>query len=67
MSRQPQSATSGTGWWFTAYAVPVGIQWPLFWGVLTAMVGVVLAYFLTAYCGRGVHERDGQQLMRGEN
>jgi hypothetical protein len=24
-------------------------QWPLFWGVLAAAVGVVLVYFLAAY------------------
>jgi L-lactate utilization protein LutB len=66
MPHQPQSATS-TGWWFAAYAGPAGVQWSLFWSGLAATVGVVLVCFLTAYCRRGVHERAGQQLMRGEN
>lgn len=44
----------GTGWWFAACARPAGTQWSLFWGVLAAMVGVVLVYFLVAYRGQGV-------------
>jgi hypothetical protein len=44
----------GTGWWFAACVRPAGTQWSLFWGVLAAMVGVVLVYFLVAYRGQGV-------------
>jgi hypothetical protein len=43
----------GTGWWFSACTDPQGTRWPLFWGGLSAMVGVVTAYFLTAYRGVG--------------
>ena len=43
----------GTGWWFAACTHPSGTQWPLFWGGLAATVGLVLAYFLTAYHGAG--------------
>jgi MFS family permease len=43
----------GTGWWFSACTSPSGMQWPLFWGGLAAAVGVVMAYFLTAYRGIG--------------
>jgi MFS family permease len=39
----------GTGWWFTACTRPNGTQWPLFWGVLSAVVTAVLIYFLIAY------------------
>ncbi len=41
----------GTGWWFAACARPVGTQWPIFWGGLSAAVAVVLVYFLVAYRG----------------
>jgi nucleoside transporter len=46
----------GTGWWFIACTRPTGTQWPLFWGVLAAVVAAVLVYFLAAYRGqkRGV-------------
>ena len=43
----------GTGWWFSACTGLSGTQWPLFWGGLAATVGVVMAYFLTAYHGIG--------------
>jgi MFS family permease len=43
----------GTGWWFSACTDPYGTRWPLFWGGLATAVGVVMAYFLTAYHGRG--------------
>jgi nucleoside transporter len=39
----------GSGWWFDACTKPTGTQWPLFWWGLTAMVVVVLAYFLIAF------------------
>jgi MFS family permease len=42
----------GTGWWFAACARPAGTQWSLFWGVLAAVVGMVLIYFLAAYHGQ---------------
>jgi MFS family permease len=43
----------GTGWWFSACTHPSGTQWPLFWGGLAAAVGLVMAYFLSAYRGTG--------------
>ena len=43
----------GTGWWFSACTGTPGTQWSLFWGGLAAAVGVVMAYFLTAYHGIG--------------
>ena len=43
----------GTGWWFAVCARPAGTQWTFFWGGLAAAVTAVLAYFLTAYQGRG--------------
>jgi hypothetical protein len=43
----------GTGWWFSACTGLSGTQWSLFWGGLAAAVGVVMAYFLTAYRGIG--------------
>ena len=43
----------GTGWWFSACTHPNGTQWSLFWGGLAGAVGLVLAYFLTAYRGVG--------------
>ncbi len=42
----------GSGWWFAVCTRSAGTRWPLFWGGLTAVVGVVLVYFLTAYQGR---------------
>lgn len=39
----------GTGWWFNACMRPVGTQWSLFWGGLSAMAAVVMIYFLAAY------------------
>jgi MFS family permease len=43
----------GTGWWFSACAHAGGSPWPRFWGGLAVAVGVVMAYFLTAYRGVG--------------
>ncbi len=43
-----------TGWWFALCTSATGTQWPLFWDVLAAVVGVVLVYFLAAYRGQGV-------------
>ena len=42
-----------TGWWFRTCSTGSHTQWPLFWGGLSAMVLVVLIYFLVAYRGRG--------------
>jgi nucleoside transporter len=39
--------------WFRACDHPAGPAWPLFWGVLSAVVALVLAYFLLAYHGIG--------------
>ena len=39
----------GTGWWFTACTNVSHTRWPMFWGGLSALVGVVLIYFLIAY------------------
>ena len=47
----------GTGWWFNACAGQVVTRWPLFWGGLSALVGAVLVYFLTAF--------RGQKMTRG--
>jgi hypothetical protein len=43
----------GTGAWFSVCTHPQGTQWSLFWGGLSAMVAVVMVYFLTAYRGIG--------------
>ena len=43
----------GTGWWFSVCTQSSATQWSLFWGGLTAAVGLVMAYFLTAYRGMG--------------
>ena len=43
----------GTGWWFGACTSPLGTRWSLFWGGLSGVVGVVMAYFLIAYHGVG--------------
>ncbi len=42
----------GTGWWFRAAQHAGAVDWPLFWGGLTAVVAVVLVYFLAVYRGR---------------
>lgn len=42
----------GTGWWFNMCEQPTGTDWPLFWGVLAGVIGLVLVYFLVAYHGR---------------
>jgi MFS family permease len=43
----------GTGWWFSVCTQSSGTQWSWFWGGLAAAVGLVMAYFLTAYHGIG--------------
>ena len=39
----------GSGWWFATCTTAQHTRWPLFWWGLTAMVAVVLAYFLCAF------------------
>ena len=43
----------GTGWWFAVCTNSAGPQWPVFWGGLSLLCGVILVYFLVAYHGRG--------------
>jgi nucleoside transporter len=43
----------GSGWWFATCTRPAGTRWPLFWGGLAVAVGMVMAYFLIAYHGKG--------------
>jgi MFS family permease len=45
----------GIGWWFSECALSTGTKWPLFWGGLAALVGLVMIYFLAAYRGQAVH------------
>jgi MFS family permease len=44
----------GSGWWFQFCERPTGMQWPLFWGGLAAVVALVLVYFLVAKGSRHV-------------
>jgi nucleoside transporter len=39
----------GSGWWFNACTPANRTHWPLFWWGLSALVAVVLAYFLIAF------------------
>ena len=48
----------GTGWWFATCARSPGTNWPWFWGGLSAVVAMVLAYFLIAYRGIGAAGRN---------
>jgi nucleoside transporter len=50
----------GSGWWFNACTQSSGTRWPFFWGGLTALVGGVLIYFLSAYRTVG----DGKLIRR---
>ena len=43
----------GTGWWFSVCVHAGGSPWPRFWSGLAFAVGMVMAYFLTAYRGIG--------------
>ena len=45
----------GTGGWFAVCAGTHGASWPLFWGGLSAVVAVVMIYFLT------YHDPDGRR------
>jgi len=42
-----------TGWWFNACTHNSGTRWTLFWGVLAALVGGVLIFFLSVYRTQG--------------
>jgi hypothetical protein len=39
----------GTGWWFNACTTANTTRWPVFWGGITLLVGVVMIYFLSTY------------------
>lgn len=39
----------GAGWWFNTCTGAGPTDWPVFWGCLSAMVGVVMFYFLAVY------------------
>ncbi len=39
----------GTGWWFNTCTATGHTDWRLFWGMLSASVAIVLAYFLFAF------------------
>lgn len=43
----------GSGWWFAQHQTAAGHDWTGFWGGITAVSSIVLAYFLVAYHGRG--------------
>lgn len=45
----------GSGFWFAACTPAAGTRWSLFWGGLAATVAAVMAYFLVAYHGKGLH------------
>jgi nucleoside transporter len=47
----------GTGWWFNACTATGHTDWRLFWGMLSASVAAVLAYFLSAF-----RERDLRRI-----
>jgi len=42
----------GTGWWFAQQTRGAAPDWPVFWGGLAALGGVIGAFFLFAYRGR---------------
>jgi MFS family permease len=50
----------GVGWWRNDCTRGDVTQWPLFWGGLSATIGAVLVYFLTAYRGRGAGNQSVQ-------
>ena len=43
----------GTGWWFSSCSSAGGPRWSTFWGGLALVVGLVMAWFLAAYRGKG--------------
>ena len=48
----------GSGWWFNVCTSHSATRWPIFWGGLSATVGVVLVYFLSSFRrhGKSVHD-----------
>jgi hypothetical protein len=44
----------GSGWWFNACTTTGHTDWRLFWGALSACVGLVLVYFLMAFRGQAL-------------
>ena len=44
----------GSGWWFNACTTTGHTDWRLFWGALSACVGLVLGYFLMAFRGQSL-------------
>jgi len=42
----------GTGLWFHVNSGDTGPRWPVFWGVLAALIAVVTTYFFAVYRGR---------------
>jgi MFS family permease len=57
----------GTGWWFAACHSPTGQRWSMFWGGLAIAVGVVMAFFLTAYHGVGHGLRRNPPAKTGDS
>jgi nucleoside transporter len=47
----------GSGWWFATCTPANQTHWPMFWGVLAALVGGVMIYFLAAYRGKEINPR----------
>jgi nucleoside transporter len=45
----------GSGWWFNACTTASRTNWPVFWGVLAALVVCVMIYFLAAYRGKEIN------------
>jgi len=45
----------GSGWWFNACTPAGQTHWPVFWGALAALVGIVMIYFLAAYRGKEIN------------
>jgi MFS family permease len=47
----------GNGWWFAACTHGGETRWPIFWGGLTLVAALILAYFLIAYRGNSADNR----------
>jgi MFS family permease len=47
----------GSGWWFATCTPANQTHWPLFWGMLAALVGGVMIYFLAVYRGKEINPR----------
>lgn len=58
----------GTGFWLQTCSDATGTRWRPFWGVLAALIGLVLTYFLKAYHGQGIGlRRAGPGLSQKTN